>query len=338
MAGNEDLTRTVKNLALETGFARVGVAGAERVEGRDRFARWLSAGYAGQMAYLGRHIEKRFEPVRLLDGAKSVICLAVGYAPAGEPAPSDVAVARYARGGDYHRLLKRRCRRLMDRLREIEPDFLGRAFVDSAPVAERSLAAAAGLGWIGRNGCLFVPGLGSYVLLCEIVCNLPLRADEPIAFGCENCDRCVRACPSGALLGDGLVDARRCVSYLTIEHRGEIAPSLRPLMGPWIFGCDRCQEVCPYNRNLPPGDAELLARPSALLGAGLREILAWEESDWDRATRASAIRRAGYETVLRNAVIAAGNSQDESLIAGLEALAGRCELAETVKWALGRLA
>ena len=338
MAASEDLTTAVKALAMKTGFARVAVACAGTIQGEEAYRCWLAAGYGGQMAYLGRYIDKRFEPGRLLGGAKSVICLAVGYAPPHEPAPSDAAVARYARGRDYHRLLKRRCRKLMDRLREIEPRFLGRAFVDSAPIAERSLAAAAGLGWIGRNGCLFAPALGSYVLLCEIVCNLPLRADEPLACQCENCDRCVQACPTGALLGDGMLDARRCISYLTIEHRGDIEPDLRPLMERRVFGCDRCQEVCPHNRDIPPGDAELLARPSGLACAGLKEVLTWDRSDWDLATRGSATRRAGYEMLLHNAVIAAGNSQDGSLIPYLEKLAGHPGLTEPVEWALRRLA
>ena len=258
-------------------------------------------------------------------------------------------VARYARGRDYHTVLKKRCLRLMDRLREHVPGFEGRAFVDSAPVMERSLAARAALGWIGRNGCLIVPGRGSYVLLCEIVCNLPLavRRDEgpaalesngPLAPECGDCDACVKACPTGAIQGDGLVDARRCISYLTIECRGEIPAEHRPRMGGSLFGCDRCQEACPHNRLLPPGDAELAPSRPPLGGATPADILRWERDDWDRATRGSACRRATWEMFLRNAAVAAGNSRDPSLVPLLADLARRQPgLRDVCDWASSRL-
>jgi len=208
-------------------------------------------------------------------------------------------------------------------------------------VLERSLAAAAGLGWIGRNCCLVVPGLGSYVLLCEIVCNLPLAPDEPIAGRCDDCGACVGACPTGALTDAGL-DARRCVSYLTVEHAGPIAPDLWPHMGTCLVGCDACQAACPHNQAVPPGEAELRASTPPLGGAGLADVLAWTPADWDAATRGSAARRVRYDAMLRNAVIAAGNAagtgQAPSLIAPLRRLlASRGELRAAVEWALGRL-
>jgi epoxyqueuosine reductase len=227
----------------------------------------------------------------------------------------------------------------MDRLRLLAPQFQGRAFVDSAPVAERSLAASAGLGWIGRNGCLISPGLGSYVLLCEIICNLPLRPDTPIEPGCGDCDACIRACPSGAQLGDGVVDARKCLSYLTMEPHGRSPQDLWSKLGGRVFGCDACQEVCPHNRLLPAGDPDLIGEGPPLGGAGLAEILAWDEAAWDCATRGSATRRAGLQMLLRNAVIAAGAGGQATLAQPLRNLRGRApELVAEIDWALSRLA
>lgn len=305
------MTGQVKRLAGQAGFARVGVAQAAPLPAEKGFAEWVAAGFAGKMQYLKRHVGKRMHPERLVPGAKSVICLAVGYAPPAEIAAPAVRVARFARGRDYHKVLKRRCRRLMDAIRRIAPDFRGRAFVDAGPVGERSLAAAAGLGWIGRNGCLIVPGLGSYVVLAEIFCNLVLDADSPLEYGCAGCEACERACPTDAFVAAGLIDARKCISYLTIEHRGRIPPELTERMGGRIFGCDACQEPCPHNHDLPAGEAELTAawwsragRAGPLGGAGLAEIRTWTEADWSAATEDSATRRASRAMLVRNATAA----------------------------------
>lgn len=309
MVRSGEITAVVKKLAMEVGFARVAIASVDAELHAERFRGWLARGYHADMAYMGRNVAKRLAPALLVDGARSVICLAV--ACAGDDMPGGGAfVARYARGRDYHKVLKKRCRHLMDQIRGIVPEFQGRAFVDSGPVAERALAAAAGLGWIGRNGCLVAPGLGSYILLCEIVCNLALAPDRPIASQCTDCNACVSACPTGAIVEDGMVDCRRCISYLTIENRGEIAADLRPLMGMRVFGCDTCQEACPHNRDLPAGDSDLAAAGPPLGGAGIADILTWGAEDWDRATRGSATRRATHEMLLRNARIAAENAGD----------------------------
>jgi len=333
-----DLKDLVKSLAREAGFARVGVAPADPVPRSEDFRKWIGCGYHGDMEYMKRNLSKRVSPVRLVPGARSVISLAVSYAPDKESTPSESLIARYARGRDYHRVLKRRCHRLMDRIREVDGEFEGRAFVDSAPVMERSLAALAGLGWIGKNGCLVVPGLGSYVVLCEIICNLPLEPDAPVGSQCYDCAKCVEACPTSAFVADASLDARRCVSYLTIEHRGQIDPKLRELMGIRIFGCDRCQEVCPFNQDVPAGDAELVGQSPPLGGAGLRDILTWDPEDWDTATRGSATRRANYDMFLRNAVIAAANSANYSLIPILELLSSRLpQIRDLIQWALHRI-
>ena len=300
-----ELTPTIKRLAVEAGFQRVGIAPVDADLQAGSFAEWLAAGYHGEMDYLARNVAKRHSPADLVEGAQSVICLAVSYAPAAEPT-GDAFIARYARGRDYHRLLKKRAHGLMDQLREIEPSFDGRAFVDTGPLAERAVAAAAGLGWIGRNGCLIAPGLGSYVLLTEIVCNLALQPDAPMQPQCGDCSACVDACPTGALLGEGLLDARRCRSYLTIEHRGEIASDLHPLMGNCVFGCDVCQEACPHNKDVPAGDPELSHPRDVLRGLTVEGVLDWTESEWDAATRGSAMRRATLEMFRRNARLAGG--------------------------------
>ncbi|HOF18830.1 MAG TPA: tRNA epoxyqueuosine(34) reductase QueG [Phycisphaerae bacterium] len=332
-----ELAAVVKKLALETGFARVGIAPAGPTPHAELFDEWLRRGWHGEMSYLARDAETRRRPDRLVPGARSVLCLVAPYAPVGEDAPANPSVAflaRYARGRDYHKVLKKRCHVLMDRIREVSPDFEGRAFVDSVPLSERSLAAAAGVGWIGRNGCLIVPGLGSYVLLAEIICNLDLPPDAPLPDGCGPCRQCVFACPTGAIADGPLVDARRCLSCLTIEHRGEIAPELRAALGRRVFGCDACQEACPHNRGVPPGEAELTGERRVTLA----EILAWREGDWDAFTRGAALRRAKLDQWLRNAALAAGNSGDTSLIGPLRRLlAGGAGPADAVAWALARL-
>jgi epoxyqueuosine reductase len=341
-----DITDTVKSLALAQGFARVGIASAGEVADGPRFTEWLRLGRHASMSYLARNVELRLRPDRLVDGARSVICLAAGYDAGGGEGSG--LVARYARGRDYHKVLKRRCHDLMDRIRQIAPALEGRAFVDSGPVLERSLAAASGVGWIGRNCCLVAPGLGSYVLLCEIVCNLPLRPDGPqAAVGCTGCDACVRACPTGALTGDGL-DARLCVSYLTIEHHGAIDPALWAGMGRRLVGCDACQEACPHNRGRGDGDRHQPRREPVpdLEAAELADVLRWTAEDWDRATRGSSARRVGWDEMIRNAVIAAGNSggpeespsESAELLSALRALAPtRPELRDMIRWAIARL-
>jgi len=333
------LTSAVKTAAHREGFAAAGVLPAEVSIDQSAFRSWLAAGHNADMAYLARNGDKRQRPGSLVDGARSIICLAVSYSPAA-PALGDACVARYARGRDYHKVLTQRCRGLIDALRRLDSGFAGRAFVDTAPIPERSLAAAAGLGWIGRNGCLIVPKLGSYVVLCEIICNLQLEPDGPCDQDkacCDNCSLCVDACPTGAIITNGVVDARLCRSYLTVEHRGPIDPALWAKMDSCLFGCDACQSVCPYNRNLPAGDDEL-AQPSAAGALTVAEVLTWSADDWDAATRGSTMRRATFDTFVRNAVLAAGNCGGEELIDVLTSLwTSRSDLAGETAWALDRI-
>ncbi|MFA6135112.1 MAG: tRNA epoxyqueuosine(34) reductase QueG [Phycisphaerae bacterium] len=334
MASPDNLAEQIKALALQAGFDAVGIAAAGPVAPQQAATlnQWLAAGCCGEMSYMRRNLDKRLCPQKLVEGTASVICLAARCGAAGE---REEPVAAFARGKDYHKFLKKKCIALMDRIRVDQPQFVGRAFVDSAPVMERSLAAASGLGWVGRNGCLFVPGAGSFVLLCEILCNLSLAADSPLRAGCDGCDACIRACPTGAISPRGWVDARRCISYHTIENRGRVPAELWEKFGVRLFGCDACQRACPHNRGLPAPVGGMFEQAAAPLD--LAEVLAWTPENWDRRTRGSALRRAGYEMFLRNAVIAAGNSGRGELAALLGKLESRDDLGPLVRWAIDRL-
>ena len=337
MPDPQELKATILRLADEMGFACAGIAPA-RPPGAERFRQFLARGYHAGMDWLARDPDRRCDPRSLLPGAASVICLAASYAPAGDDSATD-HVARYARGRDYHRLLRSRCRRLVGAISAVAPGVRTRICVDTAPLLERALAASAGLGWIGRNGCLIHPRLGSYLLLAEVVTDLPLRPDAPAASRCGRCRVCIEACPTGAIGPDGLVDASLCLSYVTIEHRGVVAEHLRAACGPRVFGCDVCQEVCPHNRRVPAGEADLRG-PSELARTPLAAILAWSPEDWDRLTRGSAARRAKWEMFLRNAAMAAGNAADAALRPALKRLARHPapEVSAAARWALGRKA
>ncbi|MCE5277282.1 MAG: tRNA epoxyqueuosine(34) reductase QueG [Planctomycetaceae bacterium] len=330
----QQLAQTVALLAAEAGFARMGIAPLAPSPHDATFESWLAEGNHADMAWLERHLPLRRTVAAVAPWARSAICLAVSYAPAG---PGDSHVARYARGRDYHRVLRQRCRRLMAAIAAIAPDFEGKAFVDACPLSERRLAASAGLGWIGLNGCLIVPGLGSYVVLCEILCNLPLPPGEPLAGHCGRCGACVKACPARAIGEQGRVDCRRCLSYHTVENRGQIATSHRAALGQRVLGCDACQEACPHNRGAGAGDGEL-ATAGAIAAASLEDLLQLTYDDWDRVTRGSAARRASCEMLVRNAIIAAANSGRRELVAHVRA-AGRAwpGQAALVKWALEAL-
>jgi len=335
----EEIKRRALELARGFGFACAGVAPVGRSPRVERFDRFVERGYCADMDYLRRTRPTRADARRMLEGAAAVICLAVPYAPA-PPEEATGHVARYARGRDYHRLLRKRCGRLIDSLRAEFGDMAARICVDTAPVSDRDLAARAGLGWIGRNGCLIHPRWGSYLLLAEIIVDVPLPPDAPLENRCLDCGRCAEACPTGAITDDGLVDARRCISYLTVENRGSIPEEFRRAMGGRVFGCDACQEACPYNAvaKAPPGDPALRG-PSELARTPAAAILAWAEADWDRLTRGSACRRAKFDMFLRNAAVAVGNAGDPAVRADLQRLARHRApaVAEAAGWALAQL-
>jgi epoxyqueuosine reductase len=311
-----ELTAQIKTLALELGFTRVGVARAEPLsEDAVRLSEWLAAGHHGQMAYMQENADVRADPTHsgMLPSARSIIVLATAYArsPALEgPVPGKIA--RYAQGRDYHGLLYDRTRALRRVLRAEGASV--RACVDTLPALERAWAARAGVGFVGKNACVIVPGVGSHVLLSLLVTSAELEPDAPMRERCGDCRLCLDACPTQAFVGPKQLDARRCISYLTIEHDGAIDAPLQAQMGPWLFGCDVCQDVCPYNRTARM-ESSAAADPFAPRGR-LRELAAedfllMDDACFDRYSRGSALRRAGRNSMARNAALVLGNSGDK---------------------------
>jgi epoxyqueuosine reductase len=300
---------------LAQGFALAGVCDAAP-DGADlaRLREWLDAGKHGSMGYMAEQAAARLDPSRVLAGARSVVMVADQYAPRGDtdrPGAGMGRVARYARGRDYHLVMKKRLHDACDALAARFPGESFRAFVDTAPVLERPYAARAGLGWTGKNTLLIHPRRGSYLLLGGILTTLhlaPPPEQAAVTDHCGACTRCIDACPTGAITGRS-VDARRCISYLTIERRLPIAPEFHSAIGDWLYGCDVCQEVCPHNSRRPDGPGEKI-RPGfapRLTGFDLLAVLGWGEGDRRAAFESSAMKRATLAMMKRNAVIVAGN-------------------------------
>jgi epoxyqueuosine reductase len=313
----EAITNRIKAWARDLGFEACGIAPARSIERADYFQRWLAAGRAGSMGYLHRNFEKRVDPAQLLPNARSVIVAALGYHQTPPPDWHTVdesqsprgRVARYAWGDDYHDVIKNKLFKLVDLLREyITTPFEAKVCVDTAPVLERELAALAGIGWIGKNTMVLNHDLGSYFFLGEIVTTLELIADEPVEDHCGSCRACLDACPTQAFPAAYEMDASRCISYLTIEHRDDIPLALRPAIGDWIFGCDICQEVCPFNRKAPIMNEPRFALRPGSARPKLRDVLVWSKQDYREAVRGSAMTRAKFEMLQRNAQIAAENA------------------------------
>jgi epoxyqueuosine reductase len=303
------LTRTVKERALELGFDRVAIGAAGPPQHGAAFQRWLDAGYAGEMSYLARGREARLDPGRLLPGWRSVVAVALNYAPRSDD-PAWRGVARYARGRDYHNVIRPRLHALKDTLRAAGGrEVRSRASVDTSAVLERSLAASAGLGWIGKNTNLLAPGLGSYFFIGIVLTTAELAPDATVPDRCGTCTACLDACPTGAFVTPYTLDARRCISYLTIEHRGQIDASLHAGIGGWLFGCDVCQEVCPWNRHGPP------AKDPAV-GAGPppgppETLVAMSDEAFRERFRGSPLKRARRAGLARNAAIVLANRARE---------------------------
>ena len=323
------LAQEIKRLAIKAGFASVGITSAEPLDDGWRYEQWLKNPGFGQMNYLARNVDLRLDPAKLVQGTRSIISLAWAY---GSRESRSGLVARYARGGDYHKLIKARCREIIDGARLIDGGFAARAFVDSAPVLERSIAARAGVGWIGKNTCLIVPSIGSYVLLAEIFCNIELPQDAPISVGCGDCQECVKACP-GCAIGPAGVDPTRCLSYLTIEHTGQIDPAYLSRIDRTILGCHACQEACPHNAHSPAGDQ---ADDHPFSTHRLEEIIVWTLEDWKHRSALSAAERVAYPQLLRNAVILAANTRRKDLAKQIENLREIVGSA-VVDWALSKL-
>lgn len=337
----------LRERAIALGFHRVGIAGAEAlVEDHARYLDFISDGRHGSMGYLADNVEarRRVDGPEILPGARAVIVCALAYHRAedeGPGGPDGARIARYARGRDYHNFFRRRLRKLAAWVR----DALGaeaRPLVDTAPVLERAWARRAGVGFVGKNGCVIVPGLGSYVLLGEVVTTAALAPDDPMPERCGACTLCLERCPTDAFIGPYALDARRCVSYLTIEQPGPIPEDLREGVGPWLFGCDACQEVCPFNHgHLPPAastadfapDGRWRERP-------LDALVALSDDEYAALAAGTPLARPGRDGLARNAAVVLGNVGARRHLPVLRAAAARDPSAvvrDAAAWAVAKI-
>ena len=307
---------TAKRIALEEGFDRAGVARLTPSATAGAYRRWLAEGRHAGMGYLERLVELREDPRGLLDGARSILCVAMRYHPAAGPEPDPESiwprVARYARGEDYHRFLRAALKRAATRIEAELPGCATRACVDTTPLLEREWAARAGIGAIGKNTNLLDPEGGSWFLLGEILLTADLAPDEPVADLCGDCRRCLDACPTGALVAPFELDAGRCISYWTIEHRGEIPEAMRGELGGWLFGCDICQEVCPWNRDAPTASRPEFETPPGLRRLDLRWIIEAPDEVLRADLRGTPLLRPKVEGLRRNARIALGQAEESA--------------------------
>jgi len=340
------LAARIHLLARELGFQRCGISDIALEQDEAYLRDWLAQGLYGSMDWMTRHGDKRSRPHELVPGTLRVISVGLDYAGSDSQPDWDTLadggrayVARYARGRDYHKLMRNRLQKLADRIADEVGPFGHRVFVDSAPVLERALARNAGLGWIGKHTCLIDKDGGSWFFLGEIYIDLPLPIDAPASAHCGTCTRCIDICPTQAIVAPHRLDARRCISYLTIEHEGAIPEDLREGIGNRIFGCDDCQLVCPWNKFAQRSDEPDFRARNNLDQATLPELFAWTEEEFLSRTEGSAIRRSGHERWLRNIAVALGNAPGTPEVT--DALASRRDdpsalVREHVAWALAR--
>jgi len=337
------LAQRLKAWGAELGFQKIGIAEPDLSAAEPRLLEWLSKGWHGEMEYMARHGALRARPGELRPGTLRVISCRMNYATdvaEGISADGDRAyIARYARGRDYHKVLRDRLQKLCDRIAAAAGPFGYRAFTDSAPVMEVELAARAGLGWRGKHTLLLSRDAGSWFFLGEIYCDLPLPADVAEDDHCGSCRRCIDVCPTQAIRGPYQLDARRCISYLTIEHKSAIPEELRPLIGNRVYGCDDCQVVCPWNSFAQASSEQDFAARNGLDDASLVALFAWTEAEFDERMRGSPIRRIGYERWLRNLAVGLGNAPSSAeVVAALRARRNDPSplVKEHVEWALAR--
>ncbi|MGB1091351.1 MAG: tRNA epoxyqueuosine(34) reductase QueG [Oceanobacter sp.] len=341
-----ELRNLLEEQASALGFQQVGVSGIDLSEAGEKLQDWLAKGYQGQMSYMADHDDMRWRPERLFPGALRVISLRMDYRPPDVDllenlnAPDRAYISRYALGRDYHKLVRKRLTTLGKQLQAKASEMGFRAFVDSAPVLERAAANQSGLGWFGKNSMLINRKAGSWFFLGEIITDLPLPMDRPYEEEhCGRCTACLDVCPTNAFVGPYVLDARRCISYLTIELKGAIPESLRKGIGNRIFGCDDCQICCPWNRfSSPTSEADFQPR-HALDKASLMELFRWDEETFLSKTEGMPIRRTGYENWLRNLAVALGNAPTS--IELVELLKNRREqvselVQEHIDWALSQ--
>jgi epoxyqueuosine reductase len=347
-----DLPARLVGWARELGFASAGVAGIDLSTAEPGLRQWLAAGFHGEMDYMARHGARRARPAELVPGTLSALMVTMDYAPADPDwrehawatleAPERAFVSRYALGRDYHKLVRARLQRLAERIGTEIGRFGHRVFCDSGPVMEVELARRAGLGWRGKHTLLLNREQGSMFFLGTLYTDLPLAPADPVSEHCGSCERCLQACPTGAIVAPYRLDARRCISYLTIELEGPIPEPLRPAIGNRIYGCDDCQLVCPWNRYAQPATEPDFAPRHRLDAATLAELFAWDEPQFLSRMAGSAIRRIGHERWLRNLAVALGNVGAAGRDTALAALRARLPdasplLREHIDWAIARL-
>ena len=316
MAGSRDrdvLARELKDYAKRLGFDACGISRAERLDDEARrLEEWLSQGRHASMAWMENHFEKRVDPRRLVDGAESVVSVLHNYYQPHEPAvePHHGNISRYAWGDDYHVVMKEKLFALYEWLDDRVAGMNGRAFVDSAPVLDKAWARRSGLGWIGKHTNLINPSLGSYFFIGELIVDVPLACDGPMPDYCGTCTRCIDACPTDAIYQPYAVDANRCISYWTIEHRGDDVPTeIASDFGSWIFGCDICQDVCPWNKFKRPSQESRYAPRPGVAGTELREWLELDLQAFRERFRNSPIKRSKFDGFVRNVRIAQQNAE-----------------------------
>lgn len=340
------LASQIKVWGAELGFQQTGIADTELSEDEAWLVDWLARDRHGEMAYMARHGNLRSQPAKLSPGTVRIISVRMDYHQNPRTTLADALgatgsgfISSYALGRDYHKVLRKRLKILADRISSVVGEFGFRAFVDSAPVMEKALARNAGLGWIGKHTNLINKQAGSWFFLGELFTDLPLPVDAPASGHCGSCQACLDVCPTGAIVAPYELDARLCISYLTIELRGAIPTALRPLIGNRIYGCDDCQLVCPWNKfSRPTTEADFQPR-NGLDAADLVTLFDWSEDEFLTRTEGSAIRRIGYECWLRNIAVALGNAATDNSV--IDALLARRQdpsamVGEHVHWALAR--
>jgi epoxyqueuosine reductase len=339
------LAQDIKNWGQELGFQQVGICNPDLSQYTDNLYEWLAKGYHGTMHYMEKNTEKRIDPTKLIPNTLSIIMVRMDYLPPNADIipvlrnPKVGAISRYALGKDYHKLIRKRLEKLAKKITAQIGPFQYRSFSDSAPVMEKPLAEKAGLGWTGKHTILLNRHAGSWFFLGALLTDLPLPIDAPVSNHCGSCTACINICPTGAIIGPKQLDARKCISYLTIESKDPIPIELRSKMGNRIYGCDDCQWVCPWNRYAKTTQEPGFYAKEELKAPQLVELFAWTEEEFLKKTEGSAIRRIGFEAWQRNIAVALGNAPfDPQIIEALSAkLAQASDLVrEHIVWALAR--
>ncbi|NDV67352.1 tRNA epoxyqueuosine(34) reductase QueG [Dysgonomonas sp. 25] len=302
MPDKREISQKIKDLAAEIGFDACGICSAGEVDSATKsyLKKWLDESYQADMHYMENHWEKRCNPAKLVEGTKSVVCLAINYYPARKQPSEHPQFAYYAYGKDYHDVMKANMQELFDKIKVFIPNLEGRMFCDTAPLLERYWAAKAGIGFIGKNSLLIIPHKGSYFFLGELLLNIELAYDEPLGISCGNCNRCIESCPTQAIVSPYVVDSNKCISYQTIENKGSISRSIIPNLQNRLYGCDICQQACPWNRFALPHTVAEFEPSDAFLSLSTEKLESLSVEEYRTIFKGSAVKRAKYEGLKRN--------------------------------------